>query len=135
MTLICYEVWQSPLRLSLLPFMVSGKLRCISINCLFGNLYKDPLLPLCWAEVSLTLGNHVGHRQFSLFSHKPLTSRDKLQILSISLSMYSGLRQQKGGLLGVVVHESNCGAEVKHCQSSEMLCLDNISTLMEVGGA
>lgn len=135
MTLTSYEVWHSPLRLSSLPFMVGRKLRCVSINCLFGNLYKDPLLPLCWAEASLTLGNHIGHRQFSLFSHKPLTSKDKLQTLSITLSVYSGLRQQKGGLLVVVVQESSCGAETRHCQSSAMLCLNNISTTLEVGGA
>lgn len=51
-----------------MPFKICRKLRCDSINCLLGNLYKDLLLPLCCAKASLTLQNYIGHRVFSLFS-------------------------------------------------------------------
>lgn len=63
---------------------------CFNQFSLWPSVWR-PLLPFCWAETSLTLGNHIGRRQFVLISQKSLTSRDEFQTLSIILSMYSGL--------------------------------------------
>lgn len=122
MTLTSCERWQSPLKSASVPFKVCRNLRCGSINCLLGEWYKAPLLPLSCAEAFLTLRNHIGHREFSLFFHKPETSRDKLQSLSLTLSMYSCLRQQKAEpTVFRGQEEPSCGAETWRCHSPELL--------------
>lgn len=93
-----------------------------SIVSLASDTKPPYYLPLGCAEAFLTLRNHIGHREFSLFFHKPETSRDKLQSLSLTLSMHSCLRQQKAEpTVFRGQEEPSCGAETRRCHSPELL--------------